>query len=85
MAQMRASLIRLTVIASIAVALSGCGYRPGDRAASGALLGAAGGAAISAVVGGDPLLGAALGGAAGAVGGAATSHRTINLGRPAWR
>jgi hypothetical protein len=72
------------VLASLAIGLAGCGYSPGDRAVSGGLLGAGGGAALAAVTGGSPLVGAALGGAVGAVGGAATSPRDVNLGRPAW-
>lgn len=70
---------------TLAVGLTGCGYSRGDRAASGGLLGAAGGAGVAALTGGSPLVGAAVGGAAGAVGGAATSGRDINLGRPLWR
>ncbi len=76
-----ASLCGLTV----AVGLAGCGYSQGDRAASGGLLGAAGGAGIAALTGGSPLVGAAIGGAAGAVGGAATNGHDVNLGRPVWR
>ena len=70
---------------TLAIALTGCGYSRGDRAASGGLLGAAGGAGVAALTGGSPLVGAAIGGAAGAVGGAATSGRDVNLGRPLWR
>ena len=70
---------------SLAVALAGCGYSRGDRAASGGLLGAAGGAGIAALTGGSPLVGAAIGGAAGALGGAVTNGRDVNLGRPLWR
>jgi osmotically inducible lipoprotein OsmB len=69
----------------LATSLAGCGYSRGDRAASGGLLGAAGGAGIAAVTGGSPLVGAAIGGAAGALGGAATSGHDVNLGRPLWR
>lgn len=69
----------------LGVALAGCGYSTGDRAASGGLLGAGTGAAIGAVTGGSPLTGALIGGAVGAVGGAATSSQDVNLGRPAWR
>jgi len=65
--------------------LAGCGYSPGDRAASGGLIGAGGGAAIAAVTGGSPLVGAAIGGAAGAIGGAVTNPHDVNLGPPAWR
>jgi osmotically inducible lipoprotein OsmB len=75
----------LMALAALALSLAGCGYNRGDRALSGGLLGAAGGAGIAAVTGGSPLVGAAIGGAAGAVGGAVTSGRDINLGRPVWR
>jgi osmotically inducible lipoprotein OsmB len=57
------------------VSLAACGTNPTDRAVSGGLIGAAGGAGISAATGGSPWTGAAIGGAAGAVGGAATSPR----------
>ena len=67
------------------LALSGCGRTPGDRAVSGGLLGAGGGAAIGALTGGSPLTGALIGGGLGAAGGALTSPRDVNLGRPAWR
>lgn len=68
-----------------ALMLSGCGYSRGDRALSGAALGAGGGAAVGAIAGGSPLAGAAIGGLAGAAAGALTSPNDINLGRPAWR
>ena len=48
-------------------------------------VGAGGGAAIAALNGGSPLVGAAIGGGAGALGGALTSGKDINLGRPIWR
>lgn len=73
------------VMTGLGLALAGCGYSTGDRAASGGLLGAGAGAGIAAVTGGSPLTGALIGGAVGAVGGAATSHNDINLGRPIWR
>ncbi len=73
------------VVAGFTLALAGCGYSQGDRAASGALIGAAGGAGIAALTGGAPLVGAAIGGAAGAIGGAVTSGHDLNLGRPIWR
>ena len=73
------------VLAGLGLAVAGCGYSTGDRAASGGLLGAGAGAAIATVAGGPILTGALVGGAIGAVGGAATSHDEVNLGRPAWR
>jgi osmotically inducible lipoprotein OsmB len=74
-----------TLLATIALGLSACGYSPGDRAASGGLIGAGTGAAIAAATGGAPLVGALVGGAAGDVGGAATSPNAIDLGKPIWR
>jgi len=73
------------VLGALTVSLAGCGYSRGDRALSGGLLGAGGGAAIGAVTGGSPLTGALIGGAAGAAGGALTSAHDVNLGRPVWR
>ena len=82
-------MIRVTttgvILLGLALGLAGCGYTPGDRAASGGLMGAGAGAAIAAATGGAPLVGALVGGAVGAVGGAATSPNTINLGKPVWR
>lgn len=70
---------------AMALSLAACGHRPGDRALSGGLIGAGGGAAVAAMTGGAPLVGAAIGGAAGALGGALTSPGAVNLGKPAWR
>ena len=56
----------------ILVAVSACGYNRGDRVLSGAAIGAADGAVIGAVTGGDPLTGAVIGGAGGAAVGAVT-------------
>ncbi len=53
--------------------LAGCGNDPGVRALSGGALGAAGGAGVAAIAGGNAGVGALLGGAAGAIGGAATT------------
>jgi hypothetical protein len=74
----------LGMAAASALFLAGCGTDPGDRAASGALLGAAGGAAIGAAAG-NPGLGAAAGAVGGAVIGAATDPCDLNLGDPAWK
>lgn len=78
-------LVPVIALSLLALSLAGCGYNRGDRALSGGMLGAAGGAGIAALTGGAPLVGAAIGGAVGALGGAATSGRDINLGRPVWR
>lgn len=67
------------------LALAGCGHSTGDRALSGGLLGAGAGAAVSGLTGGSLATGAVIGGALGAAGGAISSDRKVNLGRPAWR
>lgn len=72
------------LIAALALGLAGCGYNQGDRAGSGALLGAGGGAVLGAI-GGNAGLGALAGAGAGALGGALTSGNDINLGKPIWR
>lgn len=58
----------LTAIALVLVSLAGCGYSRGDRALSGAAIGAGAGA----LIGGD-VTGAIVGGAAGAAIGASTA------------
>jgi hypothetical protein len=65
--------------------LSACGQSTGDRALSGAGLGAGVGAVGSAVTGGSVLTGAVVGGAVGAAAGALTNEKDVNLGKPAWR
>src|SRR5215469_7104006 len=67
-----------------AMALSACGTSQGDRAVSGGLIGAGGGAAIGAIAG-NAGLGAIIGGVGGTVVGAATNPCTLNLGDPFWR
>ena len=71
----------IIAVATVALALSACGYSKGERALSGAGIGAAGGAAGAAILGADPLAGAAIGGAAGAATGAFTDPDDINLDR----
>jgi osmotically inducible lipoprotein OsmB len=82
---MRSIVATSMVLAVLLFSLGACGYSPGDRAASGGLIGAGGGAAIAAITGGSPLVGAAIGAGAGAIGGAVTSGNGINLGRAIWR
>jgi osmotically inducible lipoprotein OsmB len=82
---MSRSIATTLVLAGLGPALANCGYSPGDRAASGGLIGAGAGAGVAALTGGSPLTGALIGGAVGAVGGAVTSHNDIDLGRPVWR
>ena len=66
---------------AVVLLLAGCGTNQGDRAASGALIGAAGGAVIGAATG-NPGAGAAIGAVGGAVVGAATDPCDLNLGDP---
>jgi osmotically inducible lipoprotein OsmB len=82
---MKRSVVTSLMLVSLAFALAGCGYNQGDRAASGGLIGAGGGAAIAAIAGANPLVGAAIGAGAGALGGALTNPNTVNLGQPIWR
>ena len=73
----------LTIAAAAALFLAGCGTSTGDRAASGAMIGAAGGAVIGAMAG-SPGTGAAIGAVGGAAIGAATDPCDLNLGDPVW-
>jgi osmotically inducible lipoprotein OsmB len=77
--------VKLLAVVGLGLALAGCGYSTGDRAASGGLIGAGAGATVGAVTGGNPLTGAVVGGAIGAVGGAVTRPEDVNLGKPVWR
>ena len=77
------SFVAGTLLAA-ALALSGCGTSPGDRAVSGGLLGAGAGAAIGAATG-NPAAGAAIGGVTGAVVGAVTDPCDLDLGQPFWK
>lgn len=76
---------RLTMILILAGGLAACGQTTGDRALSGAGLGAAAGAGVGALTGSSVAGSAALGAVAGGATGALTSPNTVNLGRPAWR
>lgn len=62
----------LAVLATLGLALAACGDTPGERAVTGGLLGAGGGAAIGSLSG-NAGAGALIGGAAGALGGAVTA------------
>lgn len=67
-----------------ALGLAACGNTTGDRALSGAGIGAGVGA-LGGLIFNAPLEGALIGGAVGAGTGALTSPNRINLGRPIWR
>ncbi len=75
----------LAFVSVLTVGLAACGQSTGDRALSGAGIGAAGGAAAGALTGGSVGTGALLGGAAGAAAGALTDRDDVDLGRPVWR
>lgn len=64
--------------------LSACGATQGDRAASGAGIGAVAGLVGGALLG-APSVGLVLGAAAGATVGAATSPSQVDFGKPVWR
>lgn len=65
--------------------LAACGESKGDRALSGAGIGAATGAAAAGITGGSVGTGALIGGAVGAAGGALTDKDDVNFGKPIWR
>jgi Ca2+/Na+ antiporter len=75
----------MAILAIAALTLAACGNTTGDRALSGAAIGAGTGLAVGAVTGATLLQGAVVGGALGAAAGALTDNRQINLGRPLWR
>jgi hypothetical protein len=75
----------MAILAIAALTLAACGNTTGDRALSGAAIGAGAGLAVGAVTGATLLEGAVVGGALGAAAGALTDNRQINLGRPLWR
>ncbi len=76
---------RMIAVAFASMLLAACGSSQGDRALSGAGIGAGVGAAGSAVTGGNPVTGAAIGAGVGAAAGALPDEDDVNLGKPAWR
>jgi len=74
----------IAIVVSSGLVLSSCGTMPGDRMASGGLLGAGTGAVIGSVAG-SAGKGALIGGVAGAAIGALTTANQLNLGEPPWR
>ena len=70
----------------LAVALAGCGGNQGDRAVTGAALGAIGGVGIGAIAGGVGIpAGALIGAGVGAGIGLVTNPDQANLGRPIYK
>ncbi|MFM9270167.1 YMGG-like glycine zipper-containing protein [Halomonas elongata] len=68
------------LVGLLALGLSACGTTTGERALSGAGVGAAVGGVAAAVTGGDVSQGAVIGASAGAATGAATDEDDLNLG-----
>jgi len=71
----------LIVMALTVISLSACGNSTGERALSGAGIGAGTGAVGAAILGANPVAGALVGGAVGAGTGALTTRKQIDLGR----
>ena len=76
---------KMAVLLLPVVFLGACGEPVGDRALSGAGIGAGVGVLGAAVTGGSGTTGALLGGAAGAAAGGMTKSKDVNLGKPVWR
>ena len=78
---------KLTALAAVSALLmtAACGQSTGDRAVSGAGIGAGVGAVGSAIAGGSVGTGALIGAGVGAAAGALTDERDVNLGKPALR
>lgn len=72
-------ILALSAIVALTVGLAGCGSTTGERAASGAGVGAAVGAGAAAATGGSVTQGAVIGGGVGAATGAATDEEDISL------
>ena len=78
-------LLTLSLATIFALTLAACGQTPGERAVSGAGLGAAAGAAGTALTGGNPTTGALIGGAVGGATGYFTDEHDVYMGEPAWK
>jgi hypothetical protein len=79
-------IVSASALAAVAMlGLAACGSSPGDRALSGAGIGAAAGAAGGALTGGSPVAGALIGGAGGAAIGGLTDKHDFDLGKPVWK
>ena len=76
--------IKYAALSALVLSVAACGHTPGERAVSGAGIGAATGAVGGAIMG-SPGTGAILGGAVGAAAGGLTSDKDINLGKPVWK
>ena len=81
-------LARTSMLMVLALGLSACGTQPGDRAATGAIIGGGAGGLIGLAFGGigagaGVLVGAAIGAGTGVL----TNDKQLNLppGKPVWR
>ncbi len=74
----------IAAVIAVSFFLAACGSTTGDRAASGAGIGAAAGTVLGAVTGLGIVQGAAIGALAGGVIGGTTDKSTVNLGEPIW-
>ena len=72
-------------LVALLLSLAACGNSTGDRAISGAGIGAGVGALGSAVAGGSVGTGALIGAGVGAAAGGLTDKNDVDLGRPFWR
>lgn len=79
------NLNKLVMCGVVAVALTACGTTTEDRAITGGLIGAGGGAVVGAVTGGSVGTAAVIGGVAGAAVGAVSDPCKLNLGDPFWK
>lgn len=79
------NILKAFILVALLSTTVACGQTKGDRALSGAGLGAAAGLATGALIGGSGTTGALIGGAAGAAAGALTDEDDINMGKPIWR
>jgi osmotically inducible lipoprotein OsmB len=78
--------VRSAVLVALVLALAGCGSMPGDRAATGAIIGAGTGSVIGLAFGGIGIgAGAFVGAAVGAGTGVLTKPAQLDLGKPVWR
>lgn len=77
------SLLKTGIACAVLLGLAACGQSTGDRALSGAAIGAGAGALGGWAVG-APATGALIGGAAGGAAGAFTDEDDIDLGDPIW-
>jgi hypothetical protein len=74
---------KIMLLAAVTIIAVGCGTTPGDRAASGGLIGAGAGGAVGSLSG-NAGAGALIGGLGGAAVGAVTDPCKVRLGDPIW-